>query len=556
MKSLIPRNNSFIICLSMFLIIIGCNLTFAQHIVQIPPGPPGTINDVIKGDTLANGTHYPDAIYQLQRGGVYLYTSTIQNRFKMTLEAVGTGDMPIIMGAAQPSGSRAPRTIEAFGDVTVKGILFYSYDSGLPPNYSSNGNIRVKADSITVIVDHCRFDANWQEVIRFDNPKGKAFITNTVFSNINAPWQPHSGTILPIYGNLEDTLVVSNCTIYNTDFWQKDGPTCRVNYLKIEHTTFMNFNGINQYIHPDETTKPSLYERNRAATLGFGQVKKFVFRNNLLVNVGFIGTEKPSVFGNKYIPRYVVNIDSTLAADNKLIPPEGADIRNNNVWFDPTLTYPDSMMAIPPENFFDPTCKAFINKKGSSATLTNLPVTFTKAPGSVQQYINNWFEFNKGQYTGMFYFPGSSQDPSGPGLESMNFSYANTPLLTASTKGQPLGDLNWFNISMIKTQDEFATISSVEKDNDIIPSDYVLNQNFPNPFNPSTQINYSIPQSGFVSLKVFNQLGQEVATVFSGEQAAGNYIANFNASKLSSGVYFYRLQVGDFVSVKKMMLIK
>lgn len=536
--------------------IIAVNSSYAQHVVQVPVGPPGTINDVIKGDTLANGTHYQNAVYQLQRGGVYLYTSTIQNHFKMTLEAVGEGDMPIIMGAAQPSGSRAPRTIEAFDDVTARGILFYSYDSGLPPNYASNGNIRVKADSVTVIVDNCRFDANWQEVIRFDNPHGKAFIMNTVFSNINAPWQPHSGTILPIYGNIEDTLIISNCTIYNTDFWQKQPETCRANYMKIEHTTFVNFNGINQYIHPAETTKPSLYEKGREGTLCFGQVKKFVFRNNLLVNVGFIGMEKLSVFGNKYLQRYIVNIDSTLTASNTLVAPEGADIRNNNVWFDPTIVYPDSMTAVTPEYFYDPTCKKFIDKKGSTNTLTNLPVTFANGPATPQQYISNWFEFNKGQYSGMFYFPGSSQDPNGPGLTSLDFSYANTPLLTASTQGQPLGDLNWFNLAMVPTVDEFADITSVEQVGEIIPSEYALSQNFPNPFNPTTQINYSIPQSGFVTLKIFNQLGQEIATLFSGTQTAGTYSYTFDASKLASGVYFYRLQAGDFVSAKKMLLIK
>lgn len=89
-----------------------------------------------------------------------------------------------------------------------------------------------------------------------------------------------------------------------------------------------------------------------------------------------------------------------------------------------------------------------------------------------------------------------------------------------------------------------------------IPTVYALDQNFPNPFNPTTSINYSIPFSGLVSLKVFNVLGQEVATLVNAQQAAGYYSASFNASSLSSGVYFYKIEAGNYTSVKKMMLLK
>jgi len=89
-----------------------------------------------------------------------------------------------------------------------------------------------------------------------------------------------------------------------------------------------------------------------------------------------------------------------------------------------------------------------------------------------------------------------------------------------------------------------------------LPGTYALSQNYPNPFNPSTEINYAIPKSGFVSLKIYNILGQEVTTLVSGNQKAGNYRVSFDASKLASGVYLYRLQAGDFTSVKKMILMK
>jgi len=89
-----------------------------------------------------------------------------------------------------------------------------------------------------------------------------------------------------------------------------------------------------------------------------------------------------------------------------------------------------------------------------------------------------------------------------------------------------------------------------------IPLAYSLNQNYPNPFNPSTKVDYSIKTAGVVSLKVFNLLGQVVATLAEGKQEAGNYSVVFDASRFSSGIYFYQLTAGNFVATKKMMFLK
>jgi len=89
-----------------------------------------------------------------------------------------------------------------------------------------------------------------------------------------------------------------------------------------------------------------------------------------------------------------------------------------------------------------------------------------------------------------------------------------------------------------------------------IPSSFSLNQNYPNPFNPVTKISFDIPKSGLVTLKVYDVVGKEVATLVNDVKNPGNYIVNFNASALSSGVYFYKLESNGFSAVKKMMLIK
>lgn len=100
-------------------------------------------------------------------------------------------------------------------------------------------------------------------------------------------------------------------------------------------------------------------------------------------------------------------------------------------------------------------------------------------------------------------------------------------------------------------------VSFVEEEQiDGILTEYNLSNNFPNPFNPSTKIKYSIPQSSQVVVKVFDILGYEIATLIDEEKSAGVYRADFTGANLTSGIYFYKLQARDFVETKKMLLLK
>jgi hypothetical protein len=102
----------------------------------------------------------------------------------------------------------------------------------------------------------------------------------------------------------------------------------------------------------------------------------------------------------------------------------------------------------------------------------------------------------------------------------------------------------------------FEELNSVDDEKDIKLNKYVLYQNYPNPFNPSTQIDFYLPSSSNVQLKIFNLLGEEIAQLVNEEKPAGKYEVNFNASSLASGVYIYKIQAGGFVSSKKMILLK
>ncbi len=95
-----------------------------------------------------------------------------------------------------------------------------------------------------------------------------------------------------------------------------------------------------------------------------------------------------------------------------------------------------------------------------------------------------------------------------------------------------------------------------EKSDYRTPSGYLIYQNYPNPFNPTTTIKYALPKAGTVKLEVFNLLGQKVATLVNSRKAAGNHHISFNGSGLASGVYYYRLETGRFVRIRKMVLVK
>jgi rhamnogalacturonan endolyase len=131
---------------------------------------------------------------------------------------------------------------------------------------------------------------------------------------------------------------------------------------------------------------------------------------------------------------------------------------------------------------------------------------------------------------------------------TLNAGFDNT--IRFSATGSDFGNLD--EITIVP-----RPITAVElSDENNLPSEYQLYQNYPNPFNPVTNIKYALPENGLVKIKVFNQLGQEVAELVSQQQGAGEYIVGFDASKLASGIYFYRIQSGSYSSTKKMILLK
>ncbi len=102
----------------------------------------------------------------------------------------------------------------------------------------------------------------------------------------------------------------------------------------------------------------------------------------------------------------------------------------------------------------------------------------------------------------------------------------------------------------------YSMTTGIPQQSSLIPAHYALLQNYPNPFNPSTMISYDLPKRSYVKLTIYDMLGREVTTLVSEEKAAGSYKVKFDATSLSSGVYLYRIQAGNFVNTKKLILLK
>jgi beta-lactamase class A len=125
------------------------------------------------------------------------------------------------------------------------------------------------------------------------------------------------------------------------------------------------------------------------------------------------------------------------------------------------------------------------------------------------------------------------------------------------------GDMNlllvspaYFGVWKLPLSKNNASTSFSKIENNTLPSEYKLQQNYPNPFNPVTRIDYDLPADVNVSIKIFDVAGREIKTLVNENQEAGYYTMEFNASNLASGVYFYRIIAGDFLEVKRMVLIK
>ena len=227
----------------------------------------------------------------------------------------------------------------------------------------------------------------------------------------------------------------------------------------------------------------------------------------------------------------------------------------------------------------------FVTGKSQGSNLLYDFATVKYNSSGVQQWVNRWTGSGANQYSyasslkldasGNVYVGGYS----GSSVFFMDYAvvrYSNAGSQQWWTKYNGTGNANDLGTAIAldgsnvyitgssvgsSSNTDFATIKyaqtvGIHQNTSEIPDSYSLSQNYPNPFNPTTQINFSIPKDGFVNITVYDAIGKEVNKLTDKHMIAGNYKVDFDASGLTSGIYFYRIQAGDYTATKKMALIK
>lgn len=269
------------------------------------------------------------------------------------------------------------------------------------------------------------------------------------------------------------------------------------------------------------------------------QAHMYFYDNNVSGATWFLQVSTSSSFGN-YIQRtgsYNVNgfgshtfIGEELSANTKYYwrartYKNGSYFPWSNVWNFTTGSRPSTSLISP----------------ASNATNVNRPVVFS------------WM-FVSGAHYHLFI------RPSGGGTTEINVGTANN----YTWNGSSVNTTYYWKVRPDKESEGYTTgersfttrATGITNISTEIPPEYKLFDNYPNPFNPTTNIRYAIPKNGFVNVVVYDGLGREVETLVNQNQQAGTYQVTFEGSSVSSGVYFYHLTSGDFRAVKKMVILK
>ena len=213
------------------------------------------------------------------------------------------------------------------------------------------------------------------------------------------------------------------------------------------------------------------------------------------------------------------------------------------------MNYQDSLMFSDSEKTVWP----YLNQYGNVDADPGFPSSVSGQVDSLIHYVT--LIWTKGLSTYFWWYNPNNglYPPAWPVPE--NLAYSNTTLQHAAEGGYPVGDLNWFPAEKAAWL-AAGGVTGVKPHTGSVPEKFHLGTNYPNPFNPSTTIKVSLAQSGLVSLKIYNVLGQLVKVVDQGYKPAGEYTYNLNMDRFASGVYFYTLRQGSNFMTKKMVLLK
>jgi len=559
------------IMLPVFLLLSSLTLTFGQHTMFLTrPTTVTYLDDIINADTTASGARKDTMrVYELQRGGTWFWHSTIVNTgWKLDIEAAdtGSGGKPKIYTTEASGGTAAPYDwVDVQGDVTVKNCIISGYFDPDTSAFNTYGG--------TFILFRCatpgprmEFDGNvfsniGQAVASAFAAVPTIIFKDNIFANMGLPplVDVGNGRVVDIRNVSVDSLVFINNTLaYGFDRMVRHiASVGRLNHFIFDHNTIYENGG-------------------RYGTIALGAVGAQVqITNNLFVDPMAFGadtasqrhwdfTEMNEFDANGHVKMAWIYNSPTATDTLPGATNTNWDITNNYYYITPQMQavydtirnegwMPD--ISAGADRILTDSIKAQIDTTMAYYKLNNFSFTNVPAPmtAPVLWATKPTSLGGTGSNSSGGTYPGYGKHLTTYYADTMDCSYStSSPAYTGAADGYPAGDLNWFPSK--KAQWEGTT--GIRNIGSAVPVKYSLDQNYPNPFNPTTVIRFSIPKVSRVSLIVYNVLGQKVATLINEQLSTGIHEVDFNASSLSSGVYFYSLSAGSYKITKKMLLLK
>jgi len=543
---------------------------------DVPPSE-GNLNNAIA----ANIGDLNNKVFKLEAYGLYILSATITIPAGQHLTIVGPE--PGSTQATAPAqilwtSSTAPDTrfnFDCFGDITLKHIwLLYARTDGSQVGSSlqieNNDSSFQNGYFEDVIFDYSPVPQNASGAVGITAPHFRGVFKNCYFRNLTDSHFRYYGRAVSFpFGTTgwhTDSISFTNCTFANMGYVYMQEGAEYADYVSFNHCTFLNSmmftlespwwhwlsvtNSIyvNAYMFGDIISQRGGGMYPNGGAISVDSISTFGF------SVPFIESERHILFAhNSY------KIETWLSAymdhGNPYSDTAGPDNKPN-----PQPMMNDRTISIFNDDIGWPYASMFNN-------YDNTDPGFLLAPTNVERIkeflLKKWTDNSD-----ISWAFDTATAINGIWPLSENLRYTNATLRTAGMGGLPLGDLyRWdktrYNTWLAQEATEKATIENwltngvtEVKTRPGIPEKFELAQNFPNPFNPVTKIDYSIPRGEEVSLKVYDLVGREVATLQSGYQGPGNYTASFDGGKFPSGVYYYRLEAGSTMLTGKMTLIK
>ncbi len=560
----------------------------AADTVVVAALPPGNLNEVINGDTLSNGTLPPNIVFLLKPTGTvdttYYLTATIQVRGNVTIVGEvnpNTGHPPVIAPFINSDNSSPGTFIEMYGGDTLRLDGLYLLGTRTDNSSVTGQCVGAGGDSVTFMFNHC------------------------VFEHFGSSGTPN---IINTWASAMDNIYVTNCEFRNNQDdvpqnpgmnWAGPGPyPFPVDTVKYINNTFFVLGGCIEgsgqdvaYLLFDHNT---IFMQTKGAPFTMQQWSNGYIRNNIFFSCNSTGLDTAHVYdasvynANFFSAPAIIELDtlSTMTADStyNLTEAERHVVAENNAYFWPKGIV-DNWAKLNQEA--DTTYGQIVTPVWAAATIPALLTDHTTYPGisvftnndsvdpgfnaslvqmasdSMANFVNTCWALGTGLNTRPFVYL-SSNPMTWAGVPSdwqttqgypvpENLAYTNQSLMTAGTKGFPLGDLNWFPSKLAEWEQTSTAVKSTPNN---VPSSFALSQNYPNPFNPSTDIKVSLAHAGAMSLTIYNVLGEVVRVVDHGYKPAGSYSYNINMDSFASGVYFYTLRQGSNLITKKMLLLK